>query len=325
MLQVDPTEAIHSELIVETLHRYFHVERFVALGGAIAYPILTHNERLFACQDKAEQAAVVERVLQADEEFLAEHPDSTLFAYVVATPNKDVLGRTGVLAEWEQEENDREERARANGGTYYPNTALQDAYDRLITESVVSAQLRAQVADLEGQLDAIRQRPGRLETHRAAGLTAGRAASATPPSGASLRSAPQVGTCCAGRCLECPHVPDRPAHTPGPRGGPPAPPHGPPGLTSPRVKRNRRFWGAGLLVALALVLALVLSRGGGGQPTTAGQSHSGGGRAPRRAGAEGGQPPARSGLEGQRAGRHVRLRGRRPLPGRHHAGGPAGG
>ena len=93
MLQVDPTEAVHSELIVETLHRYFHVERFVPLGGAIAYPILTHNDRLFACDDKAEQAAVVEAVLQADEEFLAEHHDSTLFAYVVATPNKEVLGR----------------------------------------------------------------------------------------------------------------------------------------------------------------------------------------------------------------------------------------
>jgi SAM-dependent methyltransferase len=159
MLRVDPTEAVHSELIVETLQRYFHVERFVALGGAIAYPILTHNDRLFACEDRGEQAAVVDTVLRADEEFLAEHPDSTLFAYVVATPNKDVLGRPALLAEWEQEELDREDRARANGGVYYPHTALQDAYDRLITEGVVSAQLRTQVADLESQLDALRRDP----------------------------------------------------------------------------------------------------------------------------------------------------------------------
>jgi len=159
MVQVDPTEAVHSELIVETLHRYFHVERFVPLGGAIAYPILTHNDRLFACEDRAEQAAVVDTVLRADEEFLAEHPDSTLFAYVVATPNKDVLERPALLAEWEQEEHDREARARANGGAYYPHTALQDAYDRLVTEGVVSAQLRAQVADLQGQLDALRGDP----------------------------------------------------------------------------------------------------------------------------------------------------------------------
>jgi Methyltransferase domain len=159
MVQVDPTEAVHSELIVETLHRYFHVERFVPLGGAIAYPILTHNERLFACGDEAEQAALVETVLRADEAFLAEYPDSTLFAYMVATPDKKVLGQTDALAEWEKEEVEREDRARANGGVYYPPTALQDAYDRLITAGVASDQLRAQVADLQGQLAAIRSDP----------------------------------------------------------------------------------------------------------------------------------------------------------------------
>ncbi len=184
MLQVDPTEAVHSELIVSTLHRYFHVERFVPLGGAVAYPILTHNERLFACDDKAEQAAWVEEVVRADEEFLAEHPDSTLFAYVAATPNKEALARPGVLADWEQEENDREDRARANGGAYYPHTALQDAYDRLVTERTVSAQLRGQVADLQGQLDAIRRDPvvSRLTALRGSRLAT------------QLRHAPVVGT-----------------------------------------------------------------------------------------------------------------------------------
>ena len=159
MVQVDPTEAVHSELILPTLHRYFHVERFVPLGGAIAYPIITHNDRLFGCEDKEEQAAFVDRVLQADEAFLAEYPDSSLFAYIVATPNKKVLEQTEDLAEWEREETAREDRARANGGVYYPQTALQDAYDRLITERVVSDQLRAQVATLEGQLEAIRGDP----------------------------------------------------------------------------------------------------------------------------------------------------------------------
>ena len=183
MLQFDPTEAVHSELIVETMHRYFHVERFVPLGGAIAYPILTHNERLFACEDKAEQTAWVEEVLRVDEEFLNEHPESTLFAYVAATPNKDVLAQTGVLAEWEQEENDREERARATGGTYYPSTALQDAYAHLVTERVVSAQLRGQIADLQSQLDAIRRDPAisRLTALRSSRLAG------------HLRRAPVVG------------------------------------------------------------------------------------------------------------------------------------
>jgi hypothetical protein len=101
----------------------------------------------------------VETVLRADEAFLAEYPDSTLFAYMVATPDKKVLGQTDALAEWEKEEVEREERARANGGVYYPPTALQDAYDRLITAGVASDQLRAQVADLQGQLAAIRSDP----------------------------------------------------------------------------------------------------------------------------------------------------------------------
>ncbi len=180
---IDPTEAIHSELIVETLHRYFHVERFVPLGGAIAYPLLTHNERLFAHADKAEQTAWVEEVLRVDEEFLAEHPDSTVFAYAAAKPNKEVLARPEDLARWEQEENNREDRARANGGAYYLPTALQDTSDRLVTETVVSAQLRAQVADLQGQLDSIRRDPlvSRLTALRGSRLAR------------ELRKAPVVG------------------------------------------------------------------------------------------------------------------------------------
>ena len=159
MLVDDPTEAIHSELIVETLHRYFHVERFVPLGGAIAYPILTHNARLFGLTDQSEQAIWVDHVLRADEDFLSEHPDSTLFAYFAAKPNKEALQRPEALARWEREESDREQRARVNGGEYYPHTALQDAYTRLVAEAVESARLRQEVASLQGQIDAIRSDP----------------------------------------------------------------------------------------------------------------------------------------------------------------------
>ena len=91
-----------------------------------------------------------------------------------------------LLADWEREEHDREDRARANGGAYYPPTALQDAYDRLVTETVVSAQLRAQVDDLHGQLDAVRGDPlvSRLTKLRASRLAG------------ELRNAPVVGPLC---------------------------------------------------------------------------------------------------------------------------------
>jgi SAM-dependent methyltransferase len=159
MLRDDPTEAIHSELIVETLHRYFHVERFVALGGAIAYPLLTHNERLFALADASEQTHWVEHVLRADEDFLTEHPDSMLFAYFAARPNKAALEEAGALGRWEQEERDREDRALANGGEYYRRTALQDTYARLLAEALESTRLRQEVADLRGQIDAMQRDP----------------------------------------------------------------------------------------------------------------------------------------------------------------------
>ena len=157
MLHDDPTEAVHSELILEVLHRYFHVDRIVALGGPIAYPLLTHNQALFALEDKGEQAHWVEAILHADDEFLGEHPDSTLFAYFVATPNKAALEGADLLARWEQEERDREERAGRNGGEYYPRTALQDAYIRLAAEAVESFRLRNEAAALQGQLDAIKR------------------------------------------------------------------------------------------------------------------------------------------------------------------------
>jgi len=172
MLAVDPTEAIHSELILETLHRYFHVETLVPLGGAVAYPLLTHNDRLFACKDLAAQTDWVEAVLRVDQEFLADHPDSTLFAYITARPNKGALNRPDLLGSWEREELDREARARANGGVYYAYSALQDTNDRLVTERVVSDQLRTQVAELQRQLDEIRGDPivSRLTALRASRL-----------------------------------------------------------------------------------------------------------------------------------------------------------
>ena len=98
MLVTDPTEAIHSELIVETMHRYFTVSEFTPLGGALAYPLLTHNGRLFESDDPAERAAWVDRIMEADDRFLAEHPGSTLFAYFAGTPDKSVLAETERLS-----------------------------------------------------------------------------------------------------------------------------------------------------------------------------------------------------------------------------------
>ena len=42
MLKSDPSEAIHSELLEDTLKKYFNLN-FTTLGGGIEYKILSHN------------------------------------------------------------------------------------------------------------------------------------------------------------------------------------------------------------------------------------------------------------------------------------------
>jgi hypothetical protein len=127
MLELDPTEAIHSELIVETMRRYFVVDEFVPLGGAIAYQLLTHNARLFAApDDDTERTETIDRVLAADDAFTAADPEHSWFAFLVARPNKAALDDEAQLRAWTAEEDEREAAAAARGGEYYPHTTLQE-------------------------------------------------------------------------------------------------------------------------------------------------------------------------------------------------------
>jgi SAM-dependent methyltransferase len=128
-VQIDPTEAVHSELIEETLHRYFHVAEFVPLGGALAYPVLTRNAQLFSdAVDPNERERWGEVVLDRDAEYLAAHPGSSLFAYFAGQPDKDVLSDHESLADWQRAEDAREALAAENGGRYYERTMLTELY-----------------------------------------------------------------------------------------------------------------------------------------------------------------------------------------------------
>jgi SAM-dependent methyltransferase len=158
MLVVDPTEAIHSELIASTFERYFTPLQFTPLGGAIAYLLLTHNERLFAAPDSAERDDWIEEILDADDQFLAEHPDSTLFAYFAGTPAKSALGRTELLAQWEAEEAERERRAQANGGEYYASGPLATTLVALDQQRARNEAERARADRLAAQLRAMESR-----------------------------------------------------------------------------------------------------------------------------------------------------------------------
>jgi SAM-dependent methyltransferase len=156
MLIQDPTEAIHSELILETFRRYFSVRQCTPLGGAIAYPLLTHNAKMWEAADPDARSEWVARILEADDRFLADNPDSTLFAYFAGTPDKSVLRRHERLREWEVAEAERESRASRNGGEYYTRTALASANVAREAEGRDAAQARARVAELESELHALR-------------------------------------------------------------------------------------------------------------------------------------------------------------------------
>jgi SAM-dependent methyltransferase len=149
-VQIDPTEAVHSELIVETLQRYFHVSEYVPLGGALAYPLLTHNSQLFSANvDSHEREYWGQLVLDRDTEYLTQNPESSLFAYFTAQPNKSVLSNHEELEALELRENMREARAAEGDGTYYDRSLLNALYWE-------RALLQNGIKDLQEELEAIR-------------------------------------------------------------------------------------------------------------------------------------------------------------------------
>jgi len=131
MLHTDPTEAIHSELQIDVLKRYFHLQQFVPLGGSLAYHILYQNTRLHNEQHSPEGAETLQRIMNADRAFTAATPASSLFSFWVANPKPGVLDDQKALVEWEYEENLREDQALENGGRYYPESALEIIYEEI--------------------------------------------------------------------------------------------------------------------------------------------------------------------------------------------------
>jgi hypothetical protein len=128
MIATDPSEAVHSELVLPMIDRYFDVEWIRRLGGGIAYPILTHNDRLHDAAP-AVREPWVEHVMQADQRFVEQSPEHNLFAFVVAR-KRSHLPPEQALIDWEYEERVREEQALANGREYGPRTELALAVPR---------------------------------------------------------------------------------------------------------------------------------------------------------------------------------------------------
>ena len=171
MLVSDPTEAIHAELILPTLRRYFEIDHYRALGGGVAYPVLTFNKAIFArSETEPEVAAAIEQVLAADAAYTDADPEAnTLFGYVIARPRKQAFADAAQLAAWTAAEQERERRAAADGGRYYPDTMMAVLYERL---DVAAREL----AGARRDLDSIADRLATDEHTAAAQATRARAA-----------------------------------------------------------------------------------------------------------------------------------------------------
>lgn len=117
MLATDPTEAIHSELILKFLNRYFNILHHRGTGGGIAYEILTHNDKLNKLKNTQIESHV-NKILKYDRFFTNIKLTPDLFAYTVAAPNKIVLKDKSKLSKWQKSEDLREKTAANMRGVY---------------------------------------------------------------------------------------------------------------------------------------------------------------------------------------------------------------
>ena len=128
MLHVDPTEAVHSELIIDTLKRYFDVIYSTALGGALAYHLLMNNSGLFEARQTEQGAAVLASIIHQDARFTNMQLSRSLFGFVVCRPKRRDAIAPQALERWTLEETEREAAAQRNGGRYFPKSELEERF-----------------------------------------------------------------------------------------------------------------------------------------------------------------------------------------------------
>ena len=131
MLHLDPSEAVHAELVLEVIGRYFEVVEERGLDGAIAYPLLYENRRFLAAVREGRHLDLLERVLEADAAWSAQDPARSFFAFQVCRPRKAVLADAVQLARWTGEEEARESAAMAAQGRYGPILPLEHLYNEV--------------------------------------------------------------------------------------------------------------------------------------------------------------------------------------------------
>jgi SAM-dependent methyltransferase len=135
MMFDDPTEAIHSELIIESMSRYFDIFERHDTGGGIAYELLTHNPKLENVPvDKLD--FYIGRILALDKEYTKLKQVPPLFSYFLARPKKRVIQDKPMMDYYQEMEDRREETAYRHLGVYsnsqYLSLKVHSFWKRLV-------------------------------------------------------------------------------------------------------------------------------------------------------------------------------------------------
>jgi len=107
MMATDPTEAIHSSLIMEMVGRYFDFIHQRNIGGGVAYTLLSQNPKLDKL-NKHQSEKIVKQILEIDDEYTQKGLLPDMFTYFIAKPKKEVLKNKKNLQKYQQEEDLRE-------------------------------------------------------------------------------------------------------------------------------------------------------------------------------------------------------------------------
>lgn len=151
----DPTEGIHSELVLETAHRYFDLD-VTPVGGGLGYLLLSFNPGVHSAPE-TERAAVVQQVLDADAAWTAEH--GPMFAFFWGRARKNVLADAKLMASLRASEEEREALAAGRYGEYYPRTLLQQLTEQVSGLIDREIHLTDHAGRLRAQLDEERAIP----------------------------------------------------------------------------------------------------------------------------------------------------------------------
>lgn len=130
MLHHDPTEAIHSELIFESLSYFFDIFERHDTGGGIAYMILTHNTKLNKIRQKILDK-YINKILTADKYYTDSGKVPSMFSYFIAKSKKEVLLDKHRVKFIKDRENLREKNAESLAGVYTKYDFLKLIYHYL--------------------------------------------------------------------------------------------------------------------------------------------------------------------------------------------------